>query len=126
MTMQKTHLIAVAAAQIVFAASIHAQSIGAAPNAPSDKPVGANDCQWHAVQKAIAPMVAQAKKSFPEARRKFAERSAPIRPMYITTVIADSAQHREQIFVHVDSISGSRIAGRVASQVGLVKGYRYG
>jgi uncharacterized protein YegJ (DUF2314 family) len=46
--------------------------------------------------------------------------------MFVTIVLVDSAAHREQVFVRVDSFAETRILGRIASPVSLVKGFRYG
>jgi uncharacterized protein YegJ (DUF2314 family) len=97
-----------------------------APNAPADRLVPATaDCQWLALRKAMEPYVAQARETYPEARRRFIARPQPARPMFVTTQLHDTGGRREQVFVAVDSIVGPRIYGSLASEVSTVQGYQY-
>jgi hypothetical protein len=96
------------------------------PNAPEDRPVTATAvCQWQAMLKAIEPYVAQARQSYPEARRRFVGRAQPVRPFFVTTQLHDAKGHHEQVFVAVDSIVGARIFGTIANPLNVVQGYRY-
>jgi uncharacterized protein YegJ (DUF2314 family) len=110
-------------------ARAHAQSPSGrlAPNAPVDRPVTATArCQWTALVKAVEPYAAKARASYPDARRRFLDRSLPRRSMFVTTRLHDASGHDEQVFVAVDSIVGSKIHGTLASEIGVVQGYRYG
>jgi len=78
------------------------------PNAPEDRPVSATAvCQWQAMVKAMEPYVAQARQSYPDARRRFVGRAQPVRPFFVTTQLHDAKGHHEQVFVAVDSIVGA-------------------
>jgi hypothetical protein len=97
------------------------------PNAPEDRPVVATaECQWQAMLKAIEPYVAQARLSYPDARRRFLSRAQPVRPFLATTQLHDAKGHHEQVFVEVDSIVGARIFGTIGNPINLVQGYRNG
>src|SRR5215218_569707 len=74
---------------------------------------------------AMAPYVAQARSTYPAARERFM-RGLPARhTMFVTTRLVDSGGRVEQVFVVVDSIRGSAIAGRIWSPIQVVHGYAY-
>jgi uncharacterized protein YegJ (DUF2314 family) len=119
---------------VVFAMAMpaHARAQGQsvtgqlAPSAPVDRPITATaDCQWNALVKAMEPHVARARETWPAAKRQFIARVEPVRPMFVTTQLRDPNGRREQVFVAVDSVAGARIFGKLASEVGVVQGYRY-
>ena len=97
------------------------------PNAPADKPVSVNaKCLLDAMHQAIAPYVAQARASYPAARERFRAGLPHGYTFFVTTRLHDAAGHEEQVFVVVDSITNGTIAGRIASQINSVRGFRYG
>ena len=97
-----------------------------APNAPQDRPVTTTEhCQYDALYRAIAPLVAQARSTYPEAKRRFETGLPPGQSFVVTVELLDSLSRREQVFVAVDSIVGDTIAGRIWSPVQVVRGYRY-
>jgi hypothetical protein len=107
-------------------ASAQAPARRLSPNAPEDRPVSATAvCQWQAMLKAMEPYVAQARQSYPDARRRFVGRAQPVRPLFVTTQIHDAKGHHEEVFVAVDSIVGARIFGTLSSPIDIVQGYRY-
>ena len=74
----------------------------------------------------MAPYVAQARASYPAARERFRVGLLPGHTFFVTTRLHDAAGREEQAFVVVDSITNGMIAGRIASQIGVVQGFRYG
>ena len=103
------------------------QPIYVAPNAPRDQPANlAAQCQWRELIKATEPMVAEARRTYPAAKQRFIAGLPPRQTFFITVRIDDSLAHHEQIFVAVDSIFGDRLVGRIASEIGVVRGYRAG
>jgi hypothetical protein len=101
-----------------------------APNAPPDRPVSLTQrCQLAALRRAIAPLSAAARASFPEARRRFEAGLPPGHTFFATTLLRDAAGREEQVFVAIDSVVGpadsARVAGRIWSPVQLVRGYMY-
>jgi hypothetical protein len=97
------------------------------PNAPADKPKSVSArCLLDAMDQAMAPYVAQARASYPAARERFHAGLPPGYTFFVTTRLHDAAGHEEQVFVVVDSITNGVIAGRIASAINVVRGYRYG
>jgi hypothetical protein len=95
------------------------------PNAPRDRPAGvAEICQWDALVRALDPYVQQARATYPAAKQRFLAGLRPRETFFVTVRLADSLGHHEQVFVVVDSITGDRIAGRIWSQIGVVRGYQ--
>lgn len=96
-------------------------------NAPVDRPVDAvRKCQWDLMQQTIAPLVARARASYPEVKRRFLAGLPPRQTLFVTAVLTDSLGRREQVFVAVDTIAGDRIEGRIWSDIELVRGYHLG
>ena len=103
------------------------QPIYVAPNAPRDQPANLTaQCQWRELIKATEPLVAEARRTYPAARQRYIAGLPPRQTFFIAVRIDDSLAHHEQIFVAVDSIGGDRLVGRIASEIGVVRGYRAG
>lgn len=97
------------------------------PNAPPDKPKSVSAaCLLDAMHQAMAPYIAQARASYPAARDRFRAGLPAGHTFFVTTTLHDAAGREEQVFVAVDSITNGTIAGRIASQINTVLGYRYG
>ena len=122
---------AAAGVLLTLATSAGAQRpVELAPNAPRDRPVSATlNCQVAAMKRAIAPMSAAARASFPSARERFEHGLPPHYTFFASTWLHDSAGREELVFVAVDSVTGSgaasRITGRIWSPVQLVRGFAY-
>lgn len=97
-----------------------------APNAPQDRPVTVSvRCQLAAMHRAIAPLVAQARVTYPDAKRRFQAGLPRGQTFFVTVRLHDSLNREEQVFVAVDSIVGDTVAGRIWSPIQVVSGYRY-
>jgi hypothetical protein len=88
----------------------------------------ADSCLQAAADKAIAPLVVQARQTYPAARDRFRRGLPPNQSFFVVTELRDAAGHRERVFVAVDSIlpdSGAapRVAGRIWNEIRLVSGY---
>jgi hypothetical protein len=123
---------ATAAFVSAFASSAaHAQRpVEVAPNAPLDRPFTSTlRCQLEVLKRAIAPLSAAGRASFPAARARFERGLPPHQSFFVSTWLHDSAGREELVFVAVDSITGAqgavRIAGRIFSPVDVVRGYVY-
>ena len=81
-------------------------------------------CQWDALVRTLEPYVQQARDSYPAAKQRFLGGLPPRETFFVTVRLSDSLEHHEQVFVAVDSIVGDRIAGRLWSQIDLVRGFR--
>jgi hypothetical protein len=101
------------------------RSVDLAPNAPRDRPANLTErCQWDALVRTLEPYVQQARTSYPAAKQRFLAGLSPRETFFVTVRLSDSLEHHEQVFVVVDSIVGDRIAGRLWSQIDLVRGFR--
>jgi hypothetical protein len=106
------------------AASGAQRPVDLAPNAPQDRPASLTErCQWDALVHTLEPYVQQARSTFPTARQRFLAGLASRETFFVTVRLADSLGHHEQVFVAVDSIDGDHIAGRLWSQIVLVRGF---
>jgi hypothetical protein len=112
-------------AAVQFPSAVVAQRpVDLAPNAPRDRPAGLTErCQWDTLVRTLDPYVRQARASYPAAKRRFLAGLPPGETFFVTVRLSDSLEHHEQVFVVVDSIIGDRIAGRLWSQVELVRGF---
>jgi hypothetical protein len=95
-----------------------------APNAPKDKPVSGQSVA--PLDKAIAPYVAQARASYPQAKQRFLAGLPKGQSFFLVTRITDNKGNMEQIFVAVQSISNGAVTGRVWSKINRVEGIRHG
>jgi hypothetical protein len=95
-----------------------------ASNAPKDKPYAIKDLSGY--EEAIAPYVAEARKTYPEARRRFLHGLPRGHVFFVTTRLRDSQAQWEQAFVRVQSIRGDVITGVISSQLSVLKGYEMG
>lgn len=96
------------------------------PNAPPDDPQPLTAAQVTAFDVAIAPYVAEARKSYPRAKHRFLHGLAPGHIFYVATRIRDREGHWEQVFIHVSAIRDEKIYGTIASNLEVVKGYKLG
>ena len=72
------------------------------------------------------PSVDRARRTFPDARRRFLTGLPAGYGLSVTTRLRDSTGHFEQVFVALDSIKGDLLLGHIASDIGFVHGYRKG
>jgi len=98
-----------------------------APNAPKDSPVQtAQKCIWMAMDQAMQPYIAQARSTWPQARRRYLAGLPPRNTFFVTTLLVDDQDRREQVFIAVDGIREGVITGRIWNKVEVVRGYRLG
>jgi len=118
----------VAAALIVFSPVVGvSQAPHLAPNAPSDSPVQTTQqCVWQAMDRAMQPYIAQARATWPQARQRYLAGLPPRHSFFVTTLLVDKQDRREQVFVAVDSIRDGRISGRIWNRVDVVRGFNLG
>ena len=102
-----------------------AQDPHVAANAPKDRTVAAvNDTGVARMDSLIAPYVAQARASYPDAKAKFLRGLPADESFFLTTRLHDQTGRFEQVFIAVDSIAAGRVYGRIWSQIAVVQGYR--
>ena len=97
------------------------------PNAPKDRPVEtAQRCIWNAMEAAMQPYIAQARATWPAAKQRYLAGRPPRNTFFVTALIVDDSDRREQVFIAVDSIQGGKISGKIWNRVDIVHGYRLG
>jgi len=97
-----------------------------ADNAPRDRVTSPPNQSAHArYLAAIAPLVAQARVTWPATKEAFGKNGLPPGNILFVTIRVADAKSVEQIFVRVDRIDDNgRIHGRIASDIVAVSGYR--
>jgi uncharacterized protein YegJ (DUF2314 family) len=98
-----------------------------AKNAPKDQPRDlAGEEAVKKFEKAIAPYVAQARKTLPDARKRFEQGLKPGEVLFVTVRLYNSAGKFEQVFVEVKSWNDTTINGLLSSDPELVKDHKRG
>jgi uncharacterized protein YegJ (DUF2314 family) len=97
------------------------------PDAPRDRPVlTAQRCIWNAMDRAMQPYIAQARASWPRVRQRFLGGLPPRQSFFVTALLVDDADRREQVFIAVDTIRDGRISGKIWNRVDVVHGFHLG
>lgn len=79
------------------------------------------------LQAQLAPYVALSRKMYPEAKAKFLKGLPPDHVFALTHLLRELGSERyEQIYVTVEKIEGGIVEGRIASEIGVVQGYKRG
>lgn len=95
-------------------------------NAPQDRPVHTSDrAEIEALERAIAPYSERARKSYPDAKRRFLAGLPPGHRFAVVTTLHSPGQE-ETVFVEVERIVGDQITGRIVSNILSVRGYKEG
>ena len=98
-----------------------------ASNAPKDQPATANGAVAIAEQKAaIAPYIEQARRTYPDAKRRYLDGLPPGHVFFAVAELKDASGALEQVFIAVTSIHDGRITGRIVSDILGVRGYKRG
>lgn len=98
-----------------------------APNAPQDRPVeAAQKCMWMAMDRAMQPYIAKARATWPEARKRYLAGLPPRHTFFVTALLIDDSDRREQVFIAVESIRDGQITGSIWNRIGVVRGYHHG
>jgi uncharacterized protein YegJ (DUF2314 family) len=107
----KTLLLAITV--VLGTSSVLAAEPRLAPNAPQDKPKRAEVSK---MEQAIAPYVEQARKSWPEAKKRYLA-GLPKGEIFFTTVKLAEGDRVEQCFVRVTRVQAGKITGTIASDL---------
>ena len=98
----------------------------AGSNGPADKSVSASSqAEAEALERAIAPYSERARKSYPDAKKRFLAGLPAGHKLAIATKL-HSAGKVETVFVVVQRIEGNKITGKIDSDVRMVTGYKAG
>lgn len=97
------------------------------PNAPQDQPFAVKGPGGaEAYRKAIAPYIAQGRRTYPEAKRRYLAGLPAGQFFFAVTNLRDHSGNIELVFISVTTIRGDRITGRIASDLVGVKGFKQG
>ena len=98
------------------------------PKTPPDKPIPLSDAQQVTqLERAVAPYVAKACRTYPAAKKRFAAGLPPKYVFSLTTKLWDRAHtHFEVVFVVTDQIKGGTVTGRLATHTKRPIGYDFG
>ena len=94
------------------------------PSAPKDKPTPVTSMTRF--DKAIAPLVAKARATYPQAKQRYLAGLPAGQAFFLTARLTDITGRSEQVFIAVQSIRDGTVSGRIWSDVLQVKGYRRG
>ncbi len=94
------------------------------PNAPPDRPIRNNLSENF--EKAIAPYVAHAKATYPQAKERFLAGLPKGQAFFLTTRLADKNNHFEQVFIAVQEIKNGVVKGKIWSDIERVEGFHHG
>ena len=100
-----------------LAVSVHAAEPSLAPNAPKDKPVRGEVSK---MDRAIAPFVEQARKSWPGAKKRFLA-GLPKGEIFYVTLQLHEGEQMEQCFLRVKKIDAGRISGTIENEITRLK-----
>lgn len=95
-----------------------------APNAPADKPVDVrSEAQLKKLKAAIAPFVADARKTWPAAKARYLKGLKPGESLFVSAELTDKKHHVEIVFIGVRKVAGTEISGHIASELNVVEGF---
>ena len=96
------------------------------PDAPKDQNKTATKDEAAKMEEAIKPYVEKARKSYPDAKKRFLAGLPPKQTFFITTRLHDDKGHFEQVFIAVKEIKDGRIKGLIWSDIMFISGYKHG
>jgi len=97
-----------------------------AANAPADQPLSITADQLRAYDRAIEPYVAQARQTWPEAKRRFLAGLPRGHIFFVTIHLTDASNRRETVFIRVQSIAEGVISGLIATDLQFIQGHKLG
>ena len=97
-----------------------------APNAPTDQPQPVKSEEARKFEEAIKPYVEKARKTYPDAKRRFLAGLPSGQVFFLTATLHDSAGRWEQVFIEVKEINDGKVKGLIANDIGTVSGYALG
>lgn len=120
------HLVLCALSSLVLRAMpLLGQEPHVSKQAPADQPVSVtSDEQKRRLDAAVAPYIAQARATYPQARQRYLAGLPQQESFFVTVELRDAAGHSEMAFLAVDSLTRDSIFGRIWNQITVVRGYR--
>jgi hypothetical protein len=100
---------------------------GARPaGAPEDRPIQVKNEELRRYEEAIKPSVEKARKTYPEAKKRYLAGLPRGYTFYLTTQLRDREGRFEQTFIEVREIRNRTVKGIIANDIRLVSGYEIG
>jgi hypothetical protein len=97
------------------------------PDAAKDKPVDAQTAkEAEELDKAIAPFLKKARKTYPEAKKRYQAGLPAGQHFFAVTKLKDAQGKFDQVFIAIARIEGDKITGRIANEVLTVRGFKEG
>jgi len=97
------------------------------PDAPKDMPLDAKTTkEAEEVEKAIAPYIEKARKTYPDAKKRYLAGLSRGQQFFVVSKLTDKRSRFEQVFISVTGIEGNKITGRIANQIRVVQGFKEG
>ncbi len=94
---------------------------------PKDQPIEAQgSAEVKEYLAVIAPYVGEARRSYPNAKKRYLNGLPPGHTFFVVTNLRDRKGTEEQVFVIVTSIRHDRISGQIASDILGISGHRKG
>lgn len=111
---------------LVIAVSVYAQSQPVS-TAPKDKPVSVqNGEEERKIREAIKLYIAEARRTWPEAKRRYLKGLPSGHIFAVTVELTDKRGKFEVVFIEVQKIDREIISGKIASEILIVRGYKKG
>ncbi len=124
--MQFKNLLISLACVLAFSMSSVAQQAQSTGQPPQDKPFATNEDDFKKIEEAIKPHIEEAKKKYPDAKKRFLAGLPANEHFYITVRLRDEIGRFEQSFIAVDEIKDGIVKGVIANEITLVKKYKRG
>lgn len=94
-------------------------------NAPVDDPMIFNSTKdGNDFNARIAPLIVRARNTWPDAKARFLKNRSIL--LFVSYKLVDQQKRAETVFVRVKSLAAGFITGAIASEIGIVSGYREG
>ena len=130
MTLKKLFLffaiISLCGASVVAQTQTQDKGVYVSPDAPKDRQIHAEEELVRKIEEAIKPHVEKARKTYPEAKKRFLAGLPPKHTFFVTTKLRDDEGRFEQVFIAVKEIKDGRIKGLIWSDITTVSGYKHG
>ncbi len=113
---------------LLAGAAAFAQDAPPTLNAPSDRPKAMEtDAAYAAYERATAPYIAEARRSYPDAKHRFLSGQLATSPFFVTIRLSEDGRY-EDVFVRVlviDEKTGD-ISGKIANEIQSLRKYQNG
>lgn len=78
------------------------------------------------IKRGMAPHIEKARQTYPDAKKRYLAGLPRGESFFVTTVLRDKEGASEQVFIAVSSVQGTKITGKIASDILTVQGFQRG